>query len=257
MRIALAFPDLRTAGPIVSGELFVEHLGLGYLSAVLRNDGHETRVVEQYLYGLSDAEVLRRIEVADAMIDAGLRGLVLGFESGAPAVLGKPAKRFDPEDGLRLTRHLRRRGVFVSGNFILGLPWENGETLRQTRDFARRLNLDLCYFNFHKPEPGTPFHRLSVRKGLLDPARYDSGKYDAYAAPLPTLFLTSREMEKASRRFLAAVYLRPTYWLRIAARVLRRPARVMSYAWFARVFVLSGVRWAIATRRAKAFRAAA
>ena len=195
------------------------------------------------------------LEVAEAMIEAGMRGLYLGFESGAPEILEKLNKRFRPDDGLRLTRYLQRRGVFTSGNFMLGLPWESRETLAQTRRFARRLNLDVCMVTYHRPQPGTAFSKLSIREGLFDPAGYDETDYDPYLPPVRTFHLSREEVGKAVSRFMLSVYGSPLYWMRILFRILRQPNRFGSYAQYY-VTVLGGVLRAVLHKaRARSARA--
>jgi radical SAM superfamily enzyme YgiQ (UPF0313 family) len=43
------------------------------------------------------------------------------------------------------------------GYFIIGLPGETEQTIRQTIDFAKKLPLDIALFHVAAPYPGTPF----------------------------------------------------------------------------------------------------
>ena len=55
------------------------------------------------------------------------------------------------------------------GYFIIGLPGETEETIRQTIDFAKRLPLDLALFHIAAPYPGTPFFFEVVENGWFRP----------------------------------------------------------------------------------------
>lgn len=182
------------------------------------------------------------IELADAMIDCGLNTLYLGYESGAPEILDKMPKRYDINKALALNKHLQKRGVLTTGNFLLGFPWENRETLRQTYAFVRKLNLDISIVVYYRPQPNTAFGDLVTREGFFDPATFQETNHNPFAPPMPTFHLTSKEVERAAMMFMIYTYLRPSYWFRILYRILRQPVRLRAYASFARVVLTSSLR---------------
>ncbi len=55
------------------------------------------------------------------------------------------------------------------GYFIIGLPGETEETIRQTIDLSKKLPLDLALFHIAAPYPGTPFFFEVVEKGWFRP----------------------------------------------------------------------------------------
>jgi radical SAM superfamily enzyme YgiQ (UPF0313 family) len=55
------------------------------------------------------------------------------------------------------------------GYFIIGLPRETEETIRQTIDFAKRLPLDIALFHVAAPYPGTPFFFEVVENNWFRP----------------------------------------------------------------------------------------
>ena len=168
------------------------------------------------------------IELAEAMVAAGMRNLFIGFESGAPEILKKLGKKYDPEEAVRLVRYLLKRGVFVLGNFITGLPWESRETLAQTIAFARRLNLDMYGLSFYRPHRGTPFHEVAVREGLL-PESHQETDVDTRRPSIRSLHLSREEIQRGAGRFYLSIFGRPAYWLRLALRGFRDPARFLYY----------------------------
>ncbi len=56
-------------------------------------------------------------------------------------------------------------GIKNWGYFIIGLPGETEETIRQTIDFAKALPLDIALFHIAAPYPGTPFFFEVVENG--------------------------------------------------------------------------------------------
>src|SRR5207248_1180280 len=49
--------------------------------------------------------------------------------------------------------------------FIIGLPGETEQTIRQTIDFSKKLPLDLALFHVASPYPGTPFFFQVMENG--------------------------------------------------------------------------------------------
>ena len=60
-------------------------------------------------------------------------------------------------------------GIKNWGYFIIGLPGETVETIRQTIDFAKALPLDIALFHIAAPYPGTPFFFEVVENGWFRP----------------------------------------------------------------------------------------
>jgi radical SAM superfamily enzyme YgiQ (UPF0313 family) len=58
-----------------------------------------------------------------------------------------------------------KAGIKNWGYFIIGLPGETKETIRQTIDFSKKLPLDIALFHVAAPYPGTPFFFEVVENG--------------------------------------------------------------------------------------------
>jgi radical SAM superfamily enzyme YgiQ (UPF0313 family) len=99
---------------------------------------------------LVDEPILRLMEKAGCYL------LTVGIESGSQRILDHMKKKLtleQIEEKLKLIKAQTR--IKVVGNFILGYPLENGEDIRKTIRFARRLPLyGANFFPFH-PTPGT------------------------------------------------------------------------------------------------------
>jgi radical SAM superfamily enzyme YgiQ (UPF0313 family) len=98
-----------------------------------------------------DEEMLR------LMAQAGNWLISWGIESGNEQILRHARKGAYPDKALRGLTWARAAGIKNWGYFIIGLPGETEETIRQTIDFAKKLPLDIALFHVAAPYPGTPF----------------------------------------------------------------------------------------------------
>jgi anaerobic magnesium-protoporphyrin IX monomethyl ester cyclase len=96
-------------------------------------------------------------EMLQAMGRAGCWMISWGIESGNEAILKRAAKGADPKKARQALTWARQAGIKNWGYFIIGLPGETVDTIRQTIDFAKGLPLELALFHIAAPYPGTPF----------------------------------------------------------------------------------------------------
>jgi radical SAM superfamily enzyme YgiQ (UPF0313 family) len=99
------------------------------------------------------------------MGQAGCRLISWGIESGNEQILRNVRKGAYPEKAERALRWAKKAGIMNWGYFIIGLPGETEETIRQTIDFSKKLPLDIALFHVAAPYPGTPFFFEVVKKG--------------------------------------------------------------------------------------------
>lgn len=92
-----------------------------------------------------------------------------GIESGNEQILKHARKGAYPEKAERALRWAKAAGIKNWGYFIIGLPGETEETIRQTIDFAKKLPLDIALFHVAAPYPGTPFFFEVVKNGWFRP----------------------------------------------------------------------------------------
>ena len=79
-------------------------------------------------------------ETLKAMKDAGCRLLIVGYESGDPQILKNIKKGATVDMAQRFTENCHKLGLIIHGDFIVGLPGETRESIRNTIDFAKRLD---------------------------------------------------------------------------------------------------------------------
>jgi anaerobic magnesium-protoporphyrin IX monomethyl ester cyclase len=97
------------------------------------------------------------MEVLKAMKEAGCTTVSFGVETGNPEILKTIRKGITLEKVVEALRLCREAGLETLFSFILGLPGETPETLRQTVDFSDRLTElgGSCGYHLLAPFPGT------------------------------------------------------------------------------------------------------
>jgi len=108
-------------------------------------------------------------EMLTLMGKAGCRLISWGIESGNEAILKHARKGADPAKAQRALRWAKNAGIMNWGYFIIGLPGETEETIRETIDFAKKLPLDIALFHVAAPYPGTPFFFEVVKNKWFRP----------------------------------------------------------------------------------------
>jgi radical SAM superfamily enzyme YgiQ (UPF0313 family) len=104
-------------------------------------------------------------EMLAIMGEAGCWMISWGIESGNKQILQKAAKGVDPEKSHRALSWARNAGIKNWGYFIIGLPGETVETIRETISLSKKLPLDIALFHVAAPYPGTPFFYEVVQNG--------------------------------------------------------------------------------------------
>ncbi len=108
-------------------------------------------------------------EMLQMMAKAGNRLISWGIESGNEEILRHARKGAYPDKAERALRWSHEAGIMNWGYFIIGLPGETEETIRQTIDFAKSLPLDIALFHVAAPYPGTPFFFEVVKNNWFRP----------------------------------------------------------------------------------------
>ncbi|NTU54864.1 MAG: radical SAM protein [Anaerolineales bacterium] len=96
-------------------------------------------------------------EMLTLMGKAGCRLISWGIESGNEQILKHARKGAYPDKAERALRWAKQAGIMNWGYFIIGLPGETEDTIKETIAFAKKLPLDIALFHVAAPYPGTPF----------------------------------------------------------------------------------------------------
>ncbi len=147
-------------------------------------------------------------ETLKAMKEAGGRLLIVGYESGDTQVLKNIKKGATVDMARRFTENAHKLGLTIHGDFIVGLPGESRQTLRNTIDFAKRLDVETIQVSIAHPYPGTEFYDYVKKNNLItiDSMTDESGHQ------LPNIIypgLNRGELVEWVERFYGEYYFRP------------------------------------------------
>jgi hopanoid biosynthesis associated radical SAM protein HpnJ len=156
-------------------------------------------------------------ETLKAMKDAGCRLLIVGYESGDEQILRNIKKGATIEGARRFTKDAHNLGLTVHGDFIVGLPGETRETLRNTIDFAKQLDVETIQVSIAHAYPGTEFYDYAKQNNLVQLKMSDDEGHQLPNVVYPGI-LAKGEMVEWVERFYGEIYFRP----KAAWRIVRK-----------------------------------
>lgn len=162
----------------------------------------------------------------DKMVAAGCHTLILGVESASEEILRQHRKGYDLGQVREAFALAEAAGLRTAATFILGLPEETPQSLRETIAFACSLPADYASFNVAVPRAGTRLRERAVAEGLIT-SELRVMDQSGFEPTLPSHALSVEELQRWRRRAVASFYLRPAYlWRRL--RHLRTPTELFS-----------------------------
>jgi radical SAM superfamily enzyme YgiQ (UPF0313 family) len=113
------------------------------------------------------SRVTTDFETLKAMKEAGCRLLIVGYESGDQQILKNIKKGATVERARQFTKDCHKLGLVVHGDFILGLPGESRETIKNTINFAKELDVETIQVSVAHAYPGTELHEFALKNGFI------------------------------------------------------------------------------------------
>jgi radical SAM superfamily enzyme YgiQ (UPF0313 family) len=136
---------------------------------------------------------------------AGITWLAYGIESGNDKVLKSVAKGITVEKTKQVIKLTRDMGINVIGNYILGLPEDDLQSMQDTMELATELNCEFINVYNATAYPGSRLYEQAVKQEWKLPetwAAYSPYSYEYLA--LPTKYLSGVE----SLRFRDEAYVK-------------------------------------------------
>ena len=146
-------------------------------------------------------------EILSLMKKANCYTLTVAIESGSQRVLDLMKKDLtigEVEKGILL---MNKVGYKPTGLFMLGFPGETKEEMRQTLEFAMRLDLKRAQFAIFHPLPGSEIYEELKSGGELK--RIDWTKLKPSEAAYETPELSAKELKRFQRTAFLKFHLRP------------------------------------------------
>ncbi len=130
----------------------------------------------------------------ETMLDAGCTSVLFGIESGNQEILNRIRKRITLDKIEKAVADCKDVGMDVFGSLIVGLPGETLETLQETHQFVKALDINYGY-HFLAPFPGTTV-KDEIHEYDLEILTSDWSKFDANHAIVRTSHLSAQEIEE-------------------------------------------------------------
>jgi len=184
------------------------------------------------------------LETMREMKRANCRFLIVGFESADDGILRNIKKGFTVEEARAFAKNVRKAGLLLHADFIIGLPGETKETIEKTRRFIKEIKPDQLQVSVVAPFPGTELYEWCKKNGYLvteDPNEYlDEQGHQKSVVSYP--WLSAEEIVRAVDEILKDYYLSIGYvpvalkqvfrkrWLDEARRLWRSAIMFLRYA---------------------------
>ncbi|MDP6670675.1 MAG: radical SAM protein [archaeon] len=101
------------------------------------------------------------------MKEAGCIGILYGFESGSQKMLDKMNKQVTIEQMKHAINITREAGLKMYPNFMVGIPGESVETIKETVEFIKEMDLYVQSLFIANPFPGSQLYDYAKSKGLI------------------------------------------------------------------------------------------
>ncbi len=155
-----------------------------------------------------------------AMREAGCRLLIVGFESGDPQILKNIKKGATVERARAFTKDCHDLGLTIHGDFILGLPGETKESIRNTINFAKQLDVETIQVSIAHAYPGTEFYDYAKENGFIvnNGAMVDEEGHQLAHIEYPGL--PTEYVLEMVHRFYDEYYFRPKAAWRVVSKAI-------------------------------------
>lgn len=170
-------------------------------------------------YGIETHLKLLSKELVDIMVDSGLYSINVGIESSSEENMENFHRDYDAlSHQEEILNYCKKKGILISGFYILGLPTDTKESIKATISYAKKLNLDLVQFSVPTPYPGTPFYVEAVKENLI--VDHDFEHYDMQTVVLKHKNLSTQELKSLKEYAYASYYSNPAWILSFVRRVI-------------------------------------
>ncbi len=153
-------------------------------------------------------------DMAKACARSGCVRINFGIESGSEEMQRKIGKGIKLGDALTALRATKNAGIATVCYFIMGFPEETEAQMRQTFDFARRLDADYAIFSPLYLFPGTELYRREKQKRGpdYDPyADYTRKPTADFVPPTPRGMVAQQMISRLVRLAYLRFYFSPHY----------------------------------------------
>jgi anaerobic magnesium-protoporphyrin IX monomethyl ester cyclase len=140
------------------------------------------------------------------MREAGCWIMEVGIESGCDRILKFIKKNITKAEIAAAAKRAKEAGIRVKGNFIFGFPTETKESIEETIQFAKSIDISLFQQTYLTILPGCEMAKDAEKYGDFET---DWDKFSMYKITFVPHGLTKEDLLKASKDAFRRFYLRP------------------------------------------------
>jgi len=158
------------------------------------------------------------MEILKALKEMGTYSIAFGVESGNQDILNSVSKGTTIEKIKAAFQMVKKLNIESWGFFMIGFPKDTEATIRNTIDFAIKLNPDIAKFHILKPYPGTAVFDELNQEGLIVDRNFDH--YGIHTKPVHCLNnLSEKDLLKWHKIAYRKFYFRPKKIIKLMLRM--------------------------------------
>ena len=151
------------------------------------------------------------------MYQSGCRLVSVGVESGSQYILDKISKRTTIIEIKNCFKMLRKAKMKTYAYFVIGLPWDDENTINQSIKFAIDLDPDFVSFYTAVPLPGTKFYEYANENKLFESDYSFNGSY--YQPIVKSHNLSRERIMELHKLAVKKFYIRPAYIIKMLSKI--------------------------------------
>lgn len=144
------------------------------------------------------------------MFDVGLRNINVGIETSNVYIAKRNKRKLvEIRHQEKIIRFCEKLGIKISAFYVLGYDGDTEETIRDTIQYAIKLNTPLARFAISTPYPGTGFYKQLEKEGRILTRDYE--KYTQFNLVYKHKNLSKEKTGKLLEEAIRRYYFRPIY----------------------------------------------
>jgi radical SAM superfamily enzyme YgiQ (UPF0313 family) len=151
-------------------------------------------------------------EILSIMKRAGFYSITVGIESGSQRVLNTIKKQLDLKTVKDILGTAKELGYFLQAYFMIGLPSDNYETIRETIDYSLKIPIDKPKYLLTQPLPGSELFDQWAKNKDLNNFNWDSIYF--FGADYNLSSIPTKDLEKFQRYAFLRYFFRPRTFIK-------------------------------------------